>query len=129
LAVLAVVLAFIQQVRITQQNQKSEQTANEREQRLVGEGKYTQGQLDSINKVLTAVVTNESTGSQQNAILGGLLAAVGAANAKPSQSSDPTVLSNSQLREEALAIARRMREFNEESSADPKDGSPKGTVL
>lgn len=115
IALIAIVLAFVQQVRLSEQIQKNEQIATAKEQKLTGEQKYTQGQLDSINKVLTAVVSNESTGSQQKVLLTGLLAAV---KERPPQSNEPQAVANAALKEETFAVARKIREFAESTGSE-----------
>lgn len=57
LFIVAVVLGFVQQVRLTSQQKDSDEKTAAAELRSSGEIKFMQGQLDSINKVLTAVVS------------------------------------------------------------------------
>jgi energy-coupling factor transporter transmembrane protein EcfT len=57
LALVAIVLAFVQQVRFTSQQKEMDAKEASAELRSTNDNKYMQGQLDSINKVLTTVVS------------------------------------------------------------------------
>lgn len=60
LFLISLVLAFVQQVRNTAQQQAANQKATQAELRSTGEIKYMQGQLDSINKVLSTLSSNSN---------------------------------------------------------------------
>lgn len=102
LFLVAVVLGFVQQVMLTSQQKKSDDKAAASELRSNGEIRYMQGQLDSINKVLTTTVSKSGDSGLAKDLL----------KALASQASDAAKpYSNSQLRDAALDLARRLREF------------------
>jgi hypothetical protein len=106
LFVLAVGLGLVQQVRLTAQQRASDEKNAASELRLSNENKYTQGQLDSINKVLTTVATAMvSNGGSSPALLKELLKALA------SQAGDASkkIYSNTQLKEAAFVVARKLR--------------------
>jgi hypothetical protein len=77
LALLAVVLAVIQQVRLTTYRVETDRKANETEGRLRADSKFTQGQLDTMTKVLTTLAsttTKPQDGNMTAAMLKALAA-------------------------------------------------------
>jgi hypothetical protein len=63
LFVIGIVLSFWQQVRATNHDQVVSQAEKEKEIRAEGEIRYTQGQLDSIHKILADVVNSNALNS------------------------------------------------------------------
>ena len=116
LTVAGIVLAFAQQVLLTKEQKEADDKASARELRMVGDTKFTQGQLDSINKVLTAVISgSEKSKSGDVGLVKELLKALQAQTGNAGNQQQP--YSNSQLRDAALDLARRLREF-QKSTAD-----------
>jgi hypothetical protein len=102
LFLLAVILGFIQQVRATNQQDAADKKAAATELRMTSDTKYTQGQLDSINKVLTAVISKSGDAGLTKGVLEALLQASQKAN-----SSQP--YTNSQLKAATIDLVRRLR--------------------
>lgn len=105
LVLIAIILAFIQQVKVTREKQEAEAKAASNEKALFGENKFTQGQLDSINKVLSSLVsgtTHDSTFTKD------VIKAL-ASTSKIASASAEHAFSNSQLRDSAIDLARRLR--------------------
>jgi len=106
LFVISVILAFVQQVRSTSQQLAAEQKAEQAELKSSGEIKYMQGQLDSINKVLSTVSAN-SNPQQTIGLLKGLI--------QPTRElSRPAIerMSNSDLRGRIREFASQMRNWD-----------------
>lgn len=84
LFLVAVILGFIQQVRQTSEQKEADEKANAAELRNEGNIKYMQGQLDSINKVLTTVVSQGGDSGLGKALLKALAAQASAASSHKS---------------------------------------------
>lgn len=114
LFLISVVLAFIQQVRNSTQQQLAEQRAAQAELKSTGDIKYMQGQLDTTNRVLGIVAAN-SDPKQIASLLQGLLAA------------------QSTLKKDTLAVCSEMEQWVKErlktnpfpAAADPTKATPK----
>ena len=116
LALMAIVLAFIQQVRLTNQQQKADAVAAQRDGELRGENKYTQGQLDTLTKVLVSASSSFSSSSDYKATIGALLAATG--RVSPSDGVEPPAIermTNMQLKTRISAFTKDMRGFSAEN--------------
>ena len=103
LFLVSVVLAFVQQVRNSSQQKIAEQAATTEKLEASGSAKYTQGELDSINKVLTALVQSKpSNGDDYKETIRALLQVT-----KTASSAGPVGLkglSNSELKSKALGL-------------------------
>jgi hypothetical protein len=116
LGIVGLVLGFIQQVRTTAQ-EKTLATANhERDVRQEGEVRYTQGELDSINKVLGQVVLAGTSGTQN--IAKTLLEGAVAASSRTSQVAGTIpnryqLLSHADLKKESLTLVGDLRALAE----------------
>jgi hypothetical protein len=64
IALVGIVLAFVQQVVLTTEQAEAEKAATTAQARLEADNRFTQGQLDSINKVLAIVVTSKGGDSE-----------------------------------------------------------------
>lgn len=84
LFVIAVVLGFIQQIRQTSQQEEVDEKTAAAELRNEGNVKYMQGQLDSINKVLTTVVSQGGDSGLAKTLLKALAAQASAASSHKS---------------------------------------------
>ena len=117
LALIAIVLSFVQQVRTTTQQREADEKSARTVNDLRSDGKYTQGQLDSINKVLTAIVANpqaNSSGTQK--ALEALLFTTMSAQTKSQQEIDSQIkaqyVSNAELSKRGIDFANRLRKFH-----------------
>jgi hypothetical protein len=114
LLVIGIVLGVIQQVRITDQQRTADVDAAAERLRNEGNVKYTQGQLDSINKVLAQVVgevksSNSSTPEVTKALLEGALLASNRSNGIEAPAIQK--MSNAQLRSKVIDLANDMSSF------------------
>ena len=66
------VLSVIQQVRMTTQQTLAESAAHDKDVRIEGDAKYTQGQLESINKVISSLVLSNTSTQEVKDILRGI---------------------------------------------------------
>lgn len=57
LAIVGIVLAFIQQIVLTDEQRVSDKKASDREAQLRADSRFTQGQLDTMTKVLTSIAS------------------------------------------------------------------------
>jgi len=108
IAVLGIVLAFFQQVRITMQQQMEDRRTAARELQTQSASTYTQGQLDSINKILSVFVAN-SSGSPlgDRKVLEALLSASASAK-EHAQSSSAQNQASAPLRERLLTFSAEL---------------------
>jgi len=114
LFLVSVVLAFVQQVRSSTQQQLAEEKTAQAELKSTGDIKYMQGQLDTTNKILGIVAAN-SDPKQTASLLQGLLA------------------TKSTLKKETLAVCSEMEQWTKErlktnpspTVADPTKPTPK----
>jgi hypothetical protein len=115
LAIAAIVLAFIQQVRLTTQQAIVDQKAAANELRASNDNRYIQGRLDSIVQVM---VTFSQQGSPDKVItpfiraLEGVLATMSAQAAKSSQVQNPQPPSTNQPPPLLPTIEARGRRFD-----------------
>jgi len=121
LALIAIGLAFVQQVRITTQQTNADEVANKRQSALEGTNRYTQGQLDSITKVLTSLVSSGSSNNDYKTTLRALLASAATRNVPPVNGPVGLKgLSNAELRDQALKMVTAIRtveqQYEEEDS-------------
>lgn len=116
LTLIGIVLAFAQQVLLTKEQKEADEKGNAREVRMISDTKFTQGQLDSINKVLTAVISKSGDSGLVKEVLKAL-----AGQAAQAGNSGQQSYSNSQLRDAALDLARRLREFQLRFSVASQD--------
>jgi hypothetical protein len=121
ICLLGIGLSFWQQVRSTNVQKTVEEAEHAKELKLEGENRYTQGQLDSINKVLTSVVSN-SGGASQKEFIRALLTATALAGGKPQAPVGLKGLSNKDLRDRVYEIAGKIdiieRQYEEQSSPE-----------
>jgi hypothetical protein len=106
IALLGIVLAFVQQLILTKEQKETEQKASEAEFRLRSEGRYTQGQLDTMTKVLTALASKPTDPSISKSLIQAL-----AMSTQTSTASLPKTFSNQQLWDAAIDLSRRLRVF------------------
>lgn len=106
LFLVSIVLAFVREVRSTAQQRAADQKAAQAELRSTGDIKYMQGQLDSINKVLSTLSSN-SNPQQAIGILKSLIPHSG-------ELARPAIerMSNKDLRGRISAFASQMRNWN-----------------
>ncbi len=112
LALMAIVLAFIQQVRFTTQQQKSDYISQQRDSELKGENKYTQGQLDTLTKVLTSMNSSLTGDSGYKTMVSALLSAARSnSTSRPIGVEPPAIqrMSNDQLRSKVIEFANALR--------------------
>jgi hypothetical protein len=111
LFLIGVVLSFIQQVRMSTQEQQAEVKAHEKEIRDQGDIKYTQGQLDSINKMLANVISSHASDSQDltKDLLRGIMAASHGADHKDQ-------MTDAQLCSRTTDLANKIRVFETDFS-------------
>lgn len=77
-AIVAIGFAFVQQIRITTQQRAAETVSREHEEHLEGNQRYTEGQLDSINKVLVSLINSGGESRQDQSVLKGLVSSIAA---------------------------------------------------
>jgi hypothetical protein len=113
LLLIGIVLAFVQQVRLTNAQTLADDRERQKDLRSEGAVKYTQGQLDSINKVLAQVASSPSglDKSLNSALLQGALRA--------SQSVKPNVeppaiqrMTSLQLRSRVIDFSNQLRDIS-----------------
>src|ERR1700733_65364 len=106
LCLLGIILAVIQQVKLTGDQQLADNKASASESQLRSDMRYTQGQLDTMTKVLSAVAfKSNETGSNKDLLQELVAVGRGAANRTPAA---PVTYTNSQLKDAALDLARRI---------------------
>jgi len=105
LALLAVVLAVVQQVRLTTDRVEADRKANETEGRLRADSKFTQGQLDTMTKVLTTLAST-NTKPQDGNMTAAMLKALAAAG--HSLSTPPTTPS---LKDKLIQLSSDLAKF------------------
>jgi hypothetical protein len=118
LALAAIVLAFVQQVRLSTQQAASDRINAEIQAKANGETKYTQGELDAIQKVLVQLAKNSDP---KNAVaLFNALAAIRlqSPSSAPTATSVPFSLTNGQMAKLAQNSALRFRELQEQLDID-----------
>lgn len=110
LGVVGLVLGFVQQVRTTTQEHALEEKAQERDIRQEGDVKYTQGELDSVNKVLGQIYAAGASGTQtiSKALLQGALAATSRNNGVEPPAIER--MTNRQLREKVINFVNYLRQ-------------------
>jgi hypothetical protein len=110
LCLVGVGLSFYQQIRFTKAQTIADQTVQREKLQQEGEVKYTQGELDSINKVLGQVVSAGNSGTQTiaKALLQGALSATssGSKGVEP-----PAIekMTNQQLRTKVIGFVNALR--------------------
>ena len=126
LFIFSVLLAGYQQVRATSQQRETEQKAAQEKLLSEGEVKYTQGQLDSINKILASVV--QQGGAESRSLEAALVkGALGASVISRPVNQVPAIkqLSNDDLQKRAISMANSIREIDrEERNSVPIPLSP-----
>lgn len=114
----AVFFGIAQQVRMSAAQTRTDQAAREREARLIESQRYTQGQLDSINKVLVAAI-NSGGGSEafQTTLKALLNATPKRVSSAPVENKDPPLssLSNKELRYRTLEAVGRIHDIENKS--------------
>jgi arginine exporter protein ArgO len=109
LLVIGILLSFYQQVRISNNEQIVSKAEKDKEIKAEGEIKYTQGQLDSINKILATIVnsnTLDSRGVTLALLRGALQAGRSGEGVQP-----PAIqrMTNQQLRAKVLTFVNTLR--------------------
>jgi len=109
LLVLAIVLAFVQQVRLSTRERAAGLMQQAKDIESEGNIKYTQGQLDSINKILAQVVSADTSGSQT--LTKALLQGAFTASSKGGGVEPPAIqrMTNAQLRAKVSEFVNAMR--------------------
>ncbi len=127
LLLFGVVLAFVQQVRFTSLQTAADVVAHNKELQLDGANRYTQGQLDSINKVLTALVSSGGgTPDYKNtieALLNTLPSREKARYKGASETGKLDQLSNADLAKKAMDEAAEMQQIEDDFQAETRTGS------
>lgn len=123
LALVAVGLGFIQQVRLTTQQARIELANQNREALLIGENKFTQGQLLSINTILGALVSKQGQSSADRTVLEALIVATAGKSHDTTSYSAVGLkgLSNEELRGKAFALVTSIRKIDQttEEASNP----------
>jgi hypothetical protein len=112
LLIVGIVLGVIQQVRLATQQHEAEKTVAAEKLRNEGNVKYTQGQLDSINKVLVSVVNSGGTNGLTASLLkGALKASEGSSHGAGVEPPAIQRMTNAQLRQRVIDFANEMRRY------------------
>ena len=110
LCLVGVGLSFYQQIRFTKAQTIADQTVQTERLQQEGEVKYTQGELDSINRVLGQVVATGNSGTQTiaKALLQGALSAT---SSRSNGVEPPAIerMTNEQLRTKVIGFANALR--------------------
>jgi hypothetical protein len=97
---------------VTTQQHEAEKTVATEKFRNQGNVKYTQGQLDSINKVLVSVVNSGGTNGLTASLLqGALKASEGSSHAKGVEPPAIQRMTNAQLRLRVIDFSNEMRRY------------------
>ena len=115
LLVVGVILGVWQQVRITSQQKIDHDLAEADRLRSEGNNKYTQGQLDSINKTLASVINSSGSQGLTGDLLKGLLQA--------SRGRQEEQITDAQLCKRTKELAQKIRTFENEFTARSSFGS------
>lgn len=127
LTLVAIGLAFVQQVRLTEGQKIVAKEDNAKQLRIESEQRYTQGQLDSINRVLTSVVSSPNLPSTYASTLSGLLSATKQASNSSARPLNPTSLagiSNEELFAQATSVAAHLSAIGAHYRTAIEDASP-----
>lgn len=117
LALVAVALTSVQQVILTTQQSEAERRSNEKENSLRLDNRYTQGQLDTMTKVLTSLASKTESGGITKDVLGALAMAARASSPAPVEPlGKPGFrgLTNRELRDRALALVSNVRSIEQQ---------------
>jgi hypothetical protein len=119
LFLIALALSVYQQIRMTSGQKEADQKAQANQNRLEGDNKYTQGQLDSIHAVLTEVVQSGGGKGSEKEFTRALLAAVAtAAASKPNGPVGLRGLSNAELSAKVVAMTSRIDAIEQQYEQD-----------
>lgn len=103
LFIVSLILAFIQQVRITTQQSVSVKEAHEKELNSEGNIKYMQGELDSIGKVLTV------SGQGDPATVASILKSITVSTTRGVEAPAIERMTNQQLRKKVIDFSNLLR--------------------
>lgn len=121
LFLVGVVLAFCQQVRMTTLQTTADEKDHQKEVKNEGEIKYTQGQLDSINKVLAQAI--QTGGAPDKSLTNALLkGAMQASQARSFGVEPPAIqrMTNAQLKAKVMDFVQQLRKMSADVSAQTR---------
>jgi hypothetical protein len=108
LALLGIVLAFVQQIVLTSEQKEADRKSEESRRQLESTTRFTQGQLDTMTKVLTVVASKGEPGISRD-VVQALVTAV--APAMRADKTYPHNLSTKELRESTIGLVKTIRAF------------------